>query len=263
MPDMKLKPVSQQVVVVMGASSGIGRATAARFAAEGAKVVVAAPGEPGLRSLVEEIRAAGGEAVAEVADVTDPAQMQRVAQRAVTEYGRLDTWVHVSGVLLVAPFERTTPQEFARVIDVNLLGQVHGAMAALPHLKREGGALIHISSMGAKRGVALQSAYCASKHGIDGFLDTLRTEVRREKLPVSVTNVLPATINTPLFDQARTKIGVKPVAPPPIYQPDVVAVPALSRAETPLARRTASSMPSCTRPRPPSGTWSSGDRRRP
>jgi NAD(P)-dependent dehydrogenase (short-subunit alcohol dehydrogenase family) len=234
MPDTKLKPVSQQVVVVMGASSGIGRATAARFAREGAKVVVAARGEPGLRSLVEEIRADGGEAVAEVADVTDPDQMQRVAQRAVTEYGRLDTWVHVSGVLLVAPFERTTPQEFARVIDVNLMGQVHGAMAALPHLKRDGGALIHISSMGAKRGVALQSAYCASKHGIDGFLDVLRTEVRREKLPVSVTNVLPATINTPLFDQARTKIGVKPVAPPPIYQPDVVVDAIVYAAENPV-----------------------------
>jgi NAD(P)-dependent dehydrogenase (short-subunit alcohol dehydrogenase family) len=136
MPDMKLKPVSQQVVVVMGASSGIGRATAARFARDGAKVVVAARGEPGLRSLVEEIRADGGEATAEVADVTHPDQMQRVAQRAVTEYGRLDTWVHVSGVLLVAPFERTTPEEFARVVDVNLMGQVHGAMAALPHLKR-------------------------------------------------------------------------------------------------------------------------------
>jgi NAD(P)-dependent dehydrogenase (short-subunit alcohol dehydrogenase family) len=234
MPDIRLQPVSQQVVVVMGASSGIGRATAARFAREGAKVVVAARGEPGLRSLVEEIRAGGGEAVAEVADVTDPVQMQRVAQRAVTEYGRLDTWVHVSGVLLVAPFERTTPQEFARVIDVNLMGQVHGAMAALPHLKRDGGALIHISSMGAKRGVALQSAYCASKHGIDGFLDTLRTEVRRENLPISVTNILPATINTPLFDQARTKIGVKPVAPPPIYQPDVVVDAILHAAEHPV-----------------------------
>src|SRR3954470_14002962 len=158
MPHTKLKPVSQQVVVVMGASSGIGRATAARFAREGAKVV-AAWGEPGLRSLVEEIRADGGEAVAEVADVTDPDQMQHVAQRAVTEYGRLDTWVHVSGVLLVAPFERTTPEEFARVVDVNLMGQVHGAMAALPYLKRDGGALIHISSMGAERGVVLQTAY--------------------------------------------------------------------------------------------------------
>ncbi|WP_448612571.1 SDR family oxidoreductase [Modestobacter sp. URMC 112] len=234
MPQLQLKPVRDQVVVVMGASSGIGRATAARLAAEGAKVVVAARGEAGLRSLVEEIRAAGGEACAEVADVTDPADMRRVASRAVAEYGRLDTWVHAAAVLLVAPFEETTPEEFRRVLDVNLLGQVHGAMAALPHLKQHGGALIHISSMGAKRGVPLQTAYCASKHGIDGFVETLRMEVRREGLPVSVTNVMPATINTPLFDQARTKIGVKPVAPPPIYQPDVVVDAVLYAAEHPV-----------------------------
>ncbi|WP_448628052.1 SDR family oxidoreductase [Geodermatophilus sp. URMC 64] len=234
MPQPKLKPVRDQVVVVMGASSGIGRATAATFAAEGAKVVVAARGETGLRSLVEEIRARGGTACLEVADVTDPAQTRRVAQRAVTEYGRLDTWVHAAAVLLVAPFEQTTAEEFQRVVDVNLMGQVHGAMAALPHLKRQGGALIHISSMGAKRGVPLQTAYCASKHGLDGFLETLRTEVRRDDLPVSVTNVMPATINTPLFDQARTKIGVKPVAPPPIYQPDVVVDAIRYAAENPV-----------------------------
>ncbi|MGY1706252.1 SDR family oxidoreductase [Geodermatophilus sp. SYSU D00697] len=234
MPKPELKPVREQVVVVMGASSGIGRATAARFAAEGARVVVAARGEAGLRSLVEEIRAGGGQACAEVADVTDPAQVRRVAERAVTEYGRLDTWVHAAAVLLVAPFEETTPEEFQRVIDVNLMGQVHGAMAALPHLRREGGALVSISSMGAKRGVPLQTAYCAAKHGIDGFLETLRMEVRKEQLPVSVTNVMPATINTPLFDQARTKIGVKPVAPPPIYQPDVVVDAVLYAAQHPV-----------------------------
>src|SRR3712207_6611995 len=233
-PQLKLRPVRDQVVVVMGASSGIGRATAARFAAEGAKVVVAARGEAGLRPLVEEIRAGGGEASAEVADVTDPDQMQRVAQRAVTEYGRLDTWVHAAAVLLVAPFERTSPEEFQRVIDVNLMGQVHGAMAALPHLKQQGGALIHISSMGAKRGVPLQTAYCASEHGIDGFVETLRMDVRREDLPISVTNTMPATTNTPLFDQARTKIGVKPVAPPPIYQPDVVVDAVRYAAEHPV-----------------------------
>jgi short-subunit dehydrogenase len=152
----------------------------------------------------------------------------------VTEYGRLDTWVHAAAVLLVAPFEQTTPEEFQRVVDVNLMGQVHGAMAALPHLQQQGGALIHISSMGAKRGVPLQTAYCAAKHGIDGFVETLRMEVRREGLPVSVTNVMPATINTPLFDQARTKIGVKPVAPPPVYQPDVVVDAVLYAAEHPV-----------------------------
>src|SRR5215203_1706710 len=172
----------------MGASSGIGRETALRFAKRGAKVVVAARSEPGLHSLVDEIRGDGGEATAVVADTSDFGQVKAVADRAVEEYGRLDTWVHHAAVGLFATFEDTTPEEFGRVIDVNLMGQVYGAMAALPHLKREGrGALIHISSVEAKRSLPLQSAYCASKHGIDGFLEVLRVELMREGAPVSVT----------------------------------------------------------------------------
>ncbi len=231
---MQLKPVEQQVVALMGASSGIGRETALRFARKGARVVVSARSEEGLSSLVEEIRREGGEATAVAADVTDFEQVKAVADRAVEQYGRLDTWVHLAAVLLVASFEDTDPEEFERVVDVNLMGQVYGAMVALPHLKREGrGALIHISSMGAKRSIPLQSAYCASKHGIDGFLEALRVELRHEGLPVSVTQVMPATINTPLFDKARTKLGVRPVAPPPIYQPTIVADAILHAAENP------------------------------
>ena len=135
---VKLKPVEEQVVVLMGASSGIGRETALRFARKGARVVVSARGEEGLDSLVEEIRAEGGDASYVVAEVTDFDQVKAVADRAVEEYGRLDSWVHLAAVGLFATFEQTTPEEFARVIDVNLMGQVYGAMAALPHLKREG-----------------------------------------------------------------------------------------------------------------------------
>jgi NAD(P)-dependent dehydrogenase (short-subunit alcohol dehydrogenase family) len=117
---------------------------------------------------------------------------------------------------------------------MNLMGQVYGAMAALPHIKREGrGTLIHISSMGAKRSIPLQSAYCASKHGIDGFLESLRVELKHEGWPISVTQVMPGTINTPFFDEARTKLGVKPVAPPPIYGPNIVADAILHAAENP------------------------------
>jgi NAD(P)-dependent dehydrogenase (short-subunit alcohol dehydrogenase family) len=142
---MQLKPVEEQVVVLMGASSGIGRETALRFADRGARVVVSARGKEGLNSLVEEIRGKGGQATAVPAEVTDFEQVKAVADRAVEEYGRLDTWVHLAAVGLFATFEQTTPEEFKRVIDVNLMGQVYGAMAALPHLKREGrGALIHI-----------------------------------------------------------------------------------------------------------------------
>jgi NAD(P)-dependent dehydrogenase (short-subunit alcohol dehydrogenase family) len=231
---VQLKPVSEQVVAVMGASSGIGRATALRFAEQGAAVVVAARGEPGLKSLVAEIEAAGGRATAVVADVSDPAQVQAVADRAVAEYGRLDTWVQMAGILLVAGFDDTTPAEFARVLQVNLLGQVHGAKAALPHLRRDGGAFISMSSMGAQRGIPLQTAYCSSKHGIDGFLEALRVELQRDGVPVSVTQIMPGTINTPLFDNARTKTGFKPIAPPPAYPARVVADAIVHAAQHPV-----------------------------
>ena len=231
---MQLKPVGEQVVVLMGASSGIGRETAVRFARKGAKVVASARGEEGLDSLVQEIRDEGGEAIAVPADTSEFEQVKAVADRAVQEYGRLDTWVHLAAVGLFATFEQTTPVEFARVIDVNLMGQVYGAMAALPHIKREGrGALIHISSVEAKRSFPFHSAYGASKHGIDGFLEALRVELRHEGWPIGVTQVMPATINTPFFDKGRTKLGVKPVGVPPIYEPETVANMILYAAENP------------------------------
>jgi NAD(P)-dependent dehydrogenase (short-subunit alcohol dehydrogenase family) len=231
---MQLKPVEEQVVALMGASSGIGRESALRFAGRGAKVVVAARGEEGLASLVDEIRREGGEATAVVADTSDFEQVKAVADRAVEEYGRLDTWAHLAAVGLFATFEQTTPEEFARVIDVNLMGQVYGAMAALPHLKREGrGALIHVSSVEAKRSFPFHSAYGASKHGIDGFLEALRVELMHEEWPISVTQVLPGTINTPFFDKGRSKIGVKPVGIPPIYEPETVADVIVYAAENP------------------------------
>ncbi len=189
---MQLKPIEEQVVVLMGASSGIGRETALRFAERGAKVVVSARSEKGLTSLVEEIQDKGGEAIAIPANVSKFEQVKAVADGAVEEYGRLDTWVHLAVVILFAAFEDTTPEEFERIIDVNLMGQVYGAMVALPHLKREGrGALVHVSSMGARRSIPLQSAYCASKHGIDGFLESLRVEMEHEGLPIGVTTCFP------------------------------------------------------------------------
>ncbi len=231
---VQLKPIDQQVVVVCGASSGIGRETSLQFAKRGAQVVVAARTASALHSLVDEIRREGGAAVAVVADVAEFPQVQAVADRAVAEYGRLDTWVHLAGVGLFATFEQTTPAEFQRVLNVNLMGQVHGAKAALPYLKRQGGALIHISSMGAKRAIPLQTAYCASKHGIQGFVEALRVELQHDKLPISVTNIMPATLNTPFFDKARTKLGVKPIAPPPVYDPSIVVDAILYAAEHPV-----------------------------
>jgi NAD(P)-dependent dehydrogenase (short-subunit alcohol dehydrogenase family) len=230
---VKLKPIENQVVVVMGASSGIGRETALRFASNGANVVLSARSEEGLRSLVEQIRTEGGEATAVTADVAEFDQVEAVAQKTVEQYGRLDTWVHLAAVGLFAPFDQTRPEEFRRVVDVDLMGQVYGAMVALPRIKRQGrGALVHVSSVVGKRSVPLQSAYCASKHGIDGFLESLRVELVREGWTnIGVTNVIPAAINTPFFAKACTKLGVKPKGFPPIYQPGVVAGAILYSAE--------------------------------
>ncbi len=229
-----LKPVAEQVMVVMGASSGIGREVALRAARAGARVVVAARDEEALASLVDEIEQAGGRASFTVADVADFEQVRSVAAHASAHYGGLDTWAHCSAVALYSRFEDTTPEEFRRVVEVNLLGQVHGAMAALPWLRERGqGALVHVSSIEARRAFPYHSAYSAAKHGIDGFLEALRIELHQEGVPISVTNVMPGSTNTPLFEKARTKLGVKPMPIPPIYQPGTVANLILHAAEHP------------------------------
>lgn len=230
---VSLKPVQDQVVVIVGASSGIGRVTAKRFAEHGARVVVAARGESGLRSLVEEIQTAGGQAVSQVADASRPEDMEALARRAMEAFNGLDTWAHIAGVSMWADFGQTTPEEFRQVIEVDLLGPVHGAMAALPHMKRNGGAFIVVSSVVGKRPLPLQSAYSAAKHGVIGFLDSLRLELQHAGLPISVTNVMPSSINTPLFEQARTKLGVQPQGLPPVYEPEEVARAILYAAEHP------------------------------
>ena len=231
---MQLKPINQQVVAVVGASSGIGRETAMRFAKKGAKVAIAARNQVGLNSLVEEIQSFGGEAISIPADVSDFDQVKAIADKTVAHFGRLDTWVHAAATGIFARFEQITPEEFKRIIDVNLLGQAYGAMAALPYLKQEGrGALIHVSSVEAHVSLPLQSAYAASKHGIEGFLDSLRVELLHDNIPVSVTNVMPSVINTPFYNKGKTKLGVKPTGVPPYYQPELVAEAILHVAEHP------------------------------
>ncbi len=232
---MQLKPIDQQVVVLMGASSGIGRLTARRFAQRGARVVVAARNESDLNSLVEEITATGGKALAVPADTTDFAQVQAVADQAVSHYGHLDTWVQLAAVAMYARFDQMTPDEWQQIIDINLNGQAYAVMAALPHLKRTGrGALIHIASVLGERAVPLQSAYSASKHGVVGMVDALRVELMQENIPISVTNVRPASINSTFFSKARTKMGVQPAPYPPVYSPDLVADGILYAAAHPV-----------------------------
>jgi NAD(P)-dependent dehydrogenase (short-subunit alcohol dehydrogenase family) len=230
-----LKPLSEQVVVILGASSGIGRITAQRLATGGARVVVAARSEPALDSLVGEINDSGGQAIAVPCDVSDIAQVEEVAVTAVETFGRIDTWVNVASVSVYATFEETSLEEFRRIVDVNLMGYVHGAKVALPHLRAAGGgALIVISSVEGTVSLPLHSAYATTKHAVEGLVDALRRELMAEGVPISVTSIKPASINTPFFNNARSKIGVKPQGAPPIYEPGVVADCVLYAATHPV-----------------------------
>lgn len=230
---IKLKSLEEQSVVVFGASSGIGRQTAIDLAKRGAKVTVASRSESGLASLVEEIEHFGGEAFYLTADAANFEDVKAVADAAFERYGRLDTWVHTAATMIFAEFEKTTPEEFKRVIEVNLLGQVYGAMAALPFIRKTGGgALIHVTSVESYRTVPLQSAYGSSKHGVTGFVEALRVELQAEGVPISVTEILPAAINTPIWDKGRTKFEFKARPPvPPIYHPKIVSDAILYAAE--------------------------------
>ena len=229
-----LKPIAVQVAVIFGASSGIGRLTALEMAKRGAKVCVAARSTEGLKSLVEEIEADGGEAFYVEADAADYEQVKNVAEKCVERYGRIDTWIHSAAAFLFATVEQSEPDEYKRMIEVNLLGQIYGAKAALPHLKERGGALIHVTSVEARRTAPYQSAYGASKHGVHGFLQALRVELAHDNIPVAVTEILPAAINTPIYEKGRNKMPFKMRPVPPIYHPRVVADAILYAAENPI-----------------------------
>ncbi len=219
-----LRPIHEQVVVITGASSGIGRATALQFAARGASVVAIARNEDALDTLVAEIERRGGVAHAVVADVADWPQVEAAAASVVERFGRIDTWVNDAGIALYATVEAAEVEEMRRVIDVNLMGPIHGVKAALPYLKGERrGAIINVASVLATRSVPLQAAYCAAKHGVKGFTESLRGELARSHSGISVTLILPSSIDTPLFAHARSKLGVQPRPIPPVYDARVVA----------------------------------------
>jgi NAD(P)-dependent dehydrogenase (short-subunit alcohol dehydrogenase family) len=226
-----MRPVSEQVMVVVGASSGIGRLTALLAAQRGARVVLAARNRSDLERAVEEIRRDGGEALAVPTDVTDPAQVEALAGRAVAEYGRIDSWVTTAAVSLYGTFRQVPLEEFRRVMEVNFMGQVHCARAALPHLERTAGALVCVGSALSDRGIPLQGAYCASKHALKGWLESLRVELWKEGSPVRLTLVKPSSINTPLFNKAKTYLGVQPQPIPPVYDPRLAAEVILRAAE--------------------------------
>jgi NAD(P)-dependent dehydrogenase (short-subunit alcohol dehydrogenase family) len=223
------KEIRDQVIVITGASSGIGLATAQEAARRGARVVLAARNAADLARHAADINRAGGHALDCPTDVTDPVQVEQLANRAVTEFGRIDTWINNAAVAAYACFEDQPLDDFRRIMEVNFMGQVYGARAALPHLEKAHGALICMGSALSDRGVPLQGAYCAAKHALKGWLDSLRVELQSRGSPVRVTLIKPSSINTPLFNKARTQLGVMPRPLAPVY--DVrIAVDAILRA---------------------------------
>jgi NAD(P)-dependent dehydrogenase (short-subunit alcohol dehydrogenase family) len=231
-----LKPIQEQVIVITGGSSGIGLATAQMAAALGARVVLTSRDEVDLQAAVDRIRQTGGQAISVVADVADSEAMKRVAAAAVREFGTIDTWVNNAGVSIYGRIEAVGLMDARRLFETNYWGVVHGSLAALPHLKARGGALINIGSVLSDTGYPLQGHYTASKHAVKGFTDSLRLELESAEAPVSVTLVQPAAIDTPYPEHAKSYLGVEPTHMPPVYAPEVVARAILDSAQRP--RRT-------------------------
>jgi NAD(P)-dependent dehydrogenase (short-subunit alcohol dehydrogenase family) len=229
---MKL-PLGEQVMVLAGATSGIGRAVARAAAAHGARIVVSGRNPDALEAAVREVEAAGGAALAVAAEATSAADHEALFARAVERFGRVDTVVCSVMVTVLAEVERLDEDELRRVMEVNFMGRYHAYRAALPHLRRTRGTFVDVNSGLAYRGIPLQAAYCASKAAARVFFESARVEEAKLGTGVDVSLILPGGINTPQFDRGRQKLGVQPQPVPPIYQPEVVAEAVLRCCERP------------------------------
>jgi NAD(P)-dependent dehydrogenase (short-subunit alcohol dehydrogenase family) len=213
-----------QVVVVTGASAGIGRATARLFASRGARVALIARGEAGLAAAADDVTAAGGTPLVVPVDVSDHDALEAAADRIERELGPIDVWVNNAFTTVFAPFGKIEPDEFRRVTEVTYLGYVHGTRAALRRMQhRDRGTIVQVGSALAYRAIPLQSAYCGAKHAIKGFTESLRCELFHDRSQVRVTMVQLPAHNTPQFRWVLSRLprGAQPV--PPIYQPEVAA----------------------------------------
>ena len=220
---LRLKPLADQAIVITGASSGIGLATAHAAAGAGARVLLVARNEPALQEAVEKIRSSGGSADYAIADVDDRGQVEAAAAKAVDCFGRIDTWVNNAGVAIYAPLLETPEDAHRRMVRTNYFGVVNGCLTAVRHLRDNGGALITVGSIAADMPSPILGAYAATKHATKGYVESLRIELGAAGLPISVTLVKPSGIDTPIGEHALNLLDGEALIPPPVYDPSLVA----------------------------------------
>lgn len=211
-------------VVITGASAGVGRAIAREFARDSWALGLMARGRAGLEAARAEAEDLGVPAVVLQADVADAEAVDRGAAAFAERFGGIGLWINAAMATVLAPVAETTPEEFRRVTEVTYLGQVHGTLAALRHMRRQGGGtILSIGSALAYRGIPLQAPYCAAKFAVRGFLDSLRTELLHDRSPIRITEVHLPAVNTPQFDWARNKMPKRAMPVPPVFQPEAIA----------------------------------------
>jgi short-subunit dehydrogenase len=231
---LTLKPIETQVMVITGATSGIGLVTARMAAKRGARLVLAARNEEALGKLCHELSTAGTQCYYVVADVGREDQVRRIAAEALSAFGSFDTWVNNAATSIYGKLEDVPVDDLRRLFETNFWGVVYGSLVALRTLKIHGGALINIGSTLGDRAIPLQGIYSASKHAVIGFTDALRVEVESENAPVSISLIKPAAIDTPYKEHARNYLETEPENPPPVYAPETVAETILYCAEHPV-----------------------------
>lgn len=231
-------PESPQVVVITGASAGVGRALAQLYGERGARVALVARGTDGLDGARRDVEQRGGMALALPLDVADPDAVEAAAEAVERELGPIDVWINNAMVSVFSPISEMTPDDFRRVTDVTYLGAVWGTMAALRRMQaRDRGTIVLVGSALAYRGIPLQSAYCAAKHAMQGFHDSLRTELLHDESNVNVTMVQLPAVNTPQFRWVKSRLPNKAQPVPPIFQPELIADGIAWAADHPQATR--------------------------
>lgn len=231
---IELKPLEQQIIVITGASSGIGLATAKLAIQRGARVVLAARSADTLRTVVTDLNAHGGRALAVECDVAERAQVDNVVAATLAHFGGFDTWVNNAGVSIYGRLDEVSEGDSRRLFDTNFWGVVNGSLAALLHLKHKGGALINVGSEVSEAYVPLQGMYSASKHAVKGFTDALRVEIEEvDEAPVAITLIQPTAVDTPYPQHARNYMDQEPKLPDPMIEPEKVAEAILDAAVKP------------------------------